>query len=300
VALTVTVRTVPANGIDIEVATAGEGPTLLLLHGFPHTWRVWSAMIQALARARHVIAADLRGLGGSSRAAGGYDAMTLSRDAESLLDALGAGTADIAAIDAGAPPAFVLAMRRPDRIRKMILMESTLGRLPGAEDFFAAGPPWWFGFHAVPGLAESVLAGHEGAYLDFFYRAGMRSGRVIDPAVRDAFVEAYSGQESLRCGFGHYRAIPESARQLSDLAARSRLRVPTLAIGSHPVGDALRRQLAPITDDLHGELIADCGHIIPLDRPDAALALFSSFLASPSAEDAIQHVSRSNVRAGQR
>src|SRR5919197_225341 len=112
----VTVRTVPANGIDIEVATAGEGPALLLLHGFPHTWRVWSAMIPELARTRRVI---------------------------------------------------------------------------------AAGPPWWFGFHAVPGLAETVLAGHEGAYLDFFYRAGTHAGHGIDPALRDAFVEAYSGQESL-------------------------------------------------------------------------------------------------------
>ena len=279
-ASSVTVRTVPANGIDIEVATAGEGPALLLLHGFPHTWRVWSAMIPALARSRRVIAADLRGLGGSTRAAGGYDVMTLSHDAQSLLDALGAGTADVAGIDAGAPPAFVLAMRRPDRVRKLILMESTLGRLSGAEDFFAAGPPWWFGFHAVPGLAETVLVGHEGAYLDFFYRTGTHAGHGIDPALRDAFVEAYRGQESLRCGLEHYRALPESGRQLSELAARSRLQVPTLAIGAHPVGDTLRRQLAPVTDDLHGALIADCGHIIPLDRPDVATALFSSFLTS--------------------
>src|SRR5690242_659240 len=148
----VTIRTVSANGIDIEFAVAGEGPALLLLHGFPHTWRVWSAMIPALARGRTVIAADLRGLGGSTRAAGGYDAFSLSRDAELLLDALGARTADVAGIDAGGPPAFALAMRRPDRVRRLILMESTLGRLPGAEDFFAAGAPWWFGFHAVPGL----------------------------------------------------------------------------------------------------------------------------------------------------
>lgn len=239
-------------------------------------------MIPALAQTRRVIAADLRGLGGSTRAAGGYDVMTLSSDAESLLDALGAATADVAGIDAGAPPAFALAMRRPDRVRKLILMESTLGRLLGAEDFFAAGQPWWFGFHAVPGLAETVLSGHEGAYLDFFYRAGTHAGRGIDPAVRDAFVAAYRGRESLRCGFGHYRALPESGRQLSELAARSRLQVPTLAIGAHPVGDTLRRQLAPITDDLHSELVPDCGHIIPLDRPDAAIALFSSFLNSPA------------------
>jgi hypothetical protein len=81
---------------------------------------------------------------------------------------------------------------------------------------------------------------------------------------------------------------------------RRDLRVPTLAIGSRPVGDTLRRRLALITDHLHGELIAGCGRIIPLDRPDAALALFSSFLAGPSARDVIHHVSRSNARAGQR
>jgi pimeloyl-ACP methyl ester carboxylesterase len=274
----VTIRTIAANGIDFEVAVAGDGPALLLLPGFPHTWRVWSAMIPRLSAGRRLIAPDLRGLGGTTRALGGYDAVSLSRDVEALLDTLGVQTADVAGIDAGVPPAFVLAMRRPDRVRRLIVMESTLGRLPGAEDFFAAGAPWWFGFHAVPGLPETVLAGHEGEYLDFFYRAGTHSGRGIEPAVRDAFVAAYRGRESLRCAFEYYRAMPESARQLSELAARGRLQVPTMAIGAHPVGDALRRQLAPLTDELRGELIADCGHIIPLDRPDAAAALFSSFL----------------------
>jgi pimeloyl-ACP methyl ester carboxylesterase len=274
----VTVRPVPANGIVIEAATGGAGPALLLLHGFPHTWQVWRPMIPALARTRRVIAADLRGIGGSTRASGGYDALTLSRDAEALLDALGVGTADVAAIDAGVPPALTLAMRRPDRITRLIVMEATAGRLPGAEDFFAAGPPWWFGFHAVPGLAETVLEGHEDAYLDFFYRAGIHGGREIDPAVRSAFAAAYRGRESLRCAFEHYRAMPESGRQIAELAARTRLRTPTLAIGAHPVGDALHRQLAPIADDLRGEVIPDCGHIIPLDRPEAATPLVTAFL----------------------
>ncbi|WP_237774269.1 hypothetical protein [Actinosynnema sp. ALI-1.44] len=49
--------------------------------------------------------------------------------------------------------------------------------------------------------------------------------------------------------------------------SRGRLTVPTLSIVAHPVGDALERQLRPISDDLTGHLIADCGHIIPLDRP---------------------------------
>lgn len=274
----VRVRTVAANGIDVEVAEAGAGPPVPLLHGFPHTWRLWSLVIPTLARTHRVVAADLRGLGGSTRAQGGYDAMNLSRDAEGVLDALSIERADVVGTDAGAPPAFVLALRAPRRVRRLVLVESALGRLPGAEAFFAAGPPWWFGLHAVPGLAKQVLTGQEDAYLDFFYRTGTHDGRGIDPALRAAFVTAYQGAESLRCAFEHYRAMPTSAAQIAELVAATRLTAPTLAVGTQPVGDALHRQPLPVSDDLRGALITDCGHLVALDRPDALLDLLTDFL----------------------
>lgn len=266
---------VTANGIDINVAVTGQGPALLLLHGFPHTWRLWTAVIPQLARHHRVIAPDLRGLGATTRTPDGYDAATLAADAEALLDALDEPAATVVGIDAGAPPAFLLAMRRPDRVRRLVLMESLLGRLPGAEDFLAGGPPWWFGFHAVPGLAETVLAGHEADYIGWFLDAGTR-GRGVPPAIRSHFITAYTGREALRSAFGHYRAMPESAAQIADATAAGRLTVPTAAIGAHPVGDALARQLHPVTDDLTAHLIEDCGHIIPLDRPDALMPLLTS------------------------
>ncbi|MET8852762.1 alpha/beta fold hydrolase [Amycolatopsis sp. NPDC004625] len=265
---------VRANGIDVNVVVTGDGPAFLLLHGFPHTWRLWTAVIPQLARHHRVIAPDLRGLGATTRADGGYDAGTLAADAEALLDALGEPVATVAGIDAGAPPAFLLALRRPRRVRRLVLMESLLGRLPGAEDFLAGGPPWWFGFHAVPGLAETVLAGHEADYVGWFLDAGTR-GRGVPPAIRDHFTAAYTGREALRCAFEHYRAMPESAAQLAAATATGRLTVPTVAIGAHPVGGTLARQLRPITDDLTTHRIDDCGHLIPLDRPDALLPLLS-------------------------
>lgn len=266
---------VRANGIDINVVVTGEGPAFLLLHGFPHTWRLWTAVIPHLARHHRVIAPDLRGLGATTRTDGGYDAGTLAADAEALLDALGEPAATVAGIDAGAPPAFLLALRRPGRVRRLVLMESLLGRLPGAEDFLAGGPPWWFGFHAVPGLPETVVAGHEADYLGWFLDAGTR-GRGVPPAIRDHFVAAYTGRDALRSAFAHYRAMPESAAQIARATAAGRLTVPAVAIGAHPVGDTLARQLRPVTDDLSAHLIEDCGHIIPLDRPDALLPLLTS------------------------
>jgi pimeloyl-ACP methyl ester carboxylesterase len=274
----VRLRRVTVNGIGLNVATAGTGPAVLLLHGFPHTWRLWTEVIGPLARRHRVIAPDLRGFGESDRPAGGYDAGTLAADAAALLEALDAGPAAVIGIDLGAPPAFLLAMRRPAPVRRLVLMESLLGDLPGAEEFLSAGPPWWFGFHAEPGLAETVLTGHEEAYVGWFLDRGTL-GRGVRPDIRAEFVRAYTGGEALRAAFGPYRALAAGARQIREAVTGARLTVPTLTIGAHPVGRSLERQLRPHADRLTGRVIPDCGHIIPLDRPEELLSLLDPFLA---------------------
>ncbi|MGX5181544.1 alpha/beta fold hydrolase [Streptomyces avermitilis] len=270
-------RRVSVNGVELNVALAGKGPAVLLLHGFPHTWELWTDVMAGLSERYRVIAPDLRGFGASTRAKTGYDAGSLADDAAALLETLGAAPAAVVGIDAGTPPALLLALRRPGLVRRLVVMESLLGRLPGAESFLADGAPWWFGFHAVPGLAETVLEGNEARYLDWFLDTGTL-GDGVRPAVRDAFVRAYTGREALRCAFSYYRALPVSATQIERAFDTARLTVPSMAVGSHPVGAALERQLRPFADDLTGHLVEDCGHIIPLHRPDALLALLHPFL----------------------
>ncbi|GGP55572.1 alpha/beta fold hydrolase [Saccharothrix coeruleofusca] len=272
-------RRVEVNGVELNVAIAGGGPAVLLLHGFPHTWRLWSGTMDRLAGRYRVIAPDLRGFGASARAVEGYDAGTLAADAEALLDALGESSAAVVGIDAGVAPAVLLALRRPNLVRRLVVMEGVVGDLPGAENIVGRGLPWWFGFHAVPGLAETVLAGNEAPYINWFLDAGTL-GRGVPDDIRAAFVQAYTGSEALRCAFSYYRALPTSARQIREAVAMARLTTPTMAVGSHPVGTALERQLRPIADDLVGHHLQDCGHIIPLDRPDALLALLDPFLAA--------------------
>ncbi|MBO2451117.1 hypothetical protein J4573_28735 [Actinomadura barringtoniae] len=94
------------------------------------------------------------------------------------------------------------------------------------------------------------------------------------------FAEAYSGQDALRAAFSHYRAMPTTAEQIQNAAEGSRLAVPTMAVGAHPIGRALERQLRPIADDLVGHHLDDCGQIIPLDRPQALLELLVPFLTA--------------------
>jgi len=273
-------RDVAANTITIRVALAGDGPPLLLLHGWPHTWALWHSVMPALARSHRVIAPDLRGIGATTRPDDGYDLHTLADDAAALLHALGAGPAGVVGIDLGASVAWMLAVRHPERVGRLAIMEGLLGRLPGAERFLAAGPPWWFGFHAAPGgLAETVLEGHEAEYLDWFLRAGTAGGRGVDRATRDAFVDAYRGRDALRGGFAHYRALAANAELVAAAAALPRPAIPTLAIAGGVVGDALARQLRPITADLTTATIQDCGHLIPLEQPDALVAALTRHLA---------------------
>ncbi|MGV9634210.1 alpha/beta fold hydrolase [Nocardia rhamnosiphila] len=269
---------IDANSVDLAVTVSGSGPGLVLLHGWPHTRRIWDQVIPALARDHLVIAPDLRGLGDSARPRDGYDAGTLAADLAGLLDGFDLPAASVLALDASVPAAFLFALRHPERVHRLVLMESLLAPLPGAEEFLAAGPPWWFGFHAVPGLAETVLAGHEAEYIDWFLTAGTTRPERIPPDLRAAVLRAYTGAEALRGGFAYYRAMPENARQIATAVADCRLRVPTLALGADSVGNALYRQSSTVADDLVGRLIPACGHIIPLDRPDALLAEVVPFL----------------------
>ncbi len=268
------------NGIAMNVASAGAGDPVVLLHGWPHTWRVWSEVLPTLAEEHLVIAPDLRGLGESDRPATGYDLNTLADDVLGVIEAFGLTTAQVVGIDLGAPVAFFTALRNPERVRRLVVMEAMIGTLPGAEAFLKTGPPWWFGFHAVPGLAETVLAGHEGDYLDWFLRSGTL-GRGIPASMRDAFVAAYTGTDRLRAGFDHYRAMRPNAELIAELVKKQRLTMPVAAIGGATVGEATAGQIEPIADDVHRYLIPDGGHILPLDRPKELLEILVPFLRRP-------------------
>ncbi|WP_224362351.1 alpha/beta fold hydrolase [Hyalangium versicolor] len=277
------IRRVSANAISVNVATAGDGPAVLLLHGWPHTWEVWRPVLPALATTHRVIAPDLRGLGASDKPEEGYDLHTLADDVAALLDALGVERAAVVGIDLGAPIAFMTAARHRDRVERLVVMESLIGRLPGAERFLANGPPWWFGFHAVPGLPETVLAGNVGAYIDWFLRAGTYERAGVPKPLRDAFVASYEDPRTLHCGFQHYRAMTANAALVAEAVAQGPLRLPVLALGGNVVGDALYRQLLAVAPNLRGAILERCGHIIPADAPDALLAELRPFLGESPA-----------------
>ena len=128
-------RDLSANGVRLHVAEAGEGPLVLLLHGFPEFWWAWRAQLPALAAAGfRAVAPDLRGYGGSDKPPRGYDLPTAASDVAALVRALGERDAVVVGHDWGGLVAWTMAalfgLRTIKKIEKPERTMETLRDLP--------------------------------------------------------------------------------------------------------------------------------------------------------------------------
>ncbi len=115
-------RLVRAGRIEMHVAEAGEGPPLLLVHGWPQHWYCWRKLIGGLADEYRVICPDLRGLGWSDAPAAGYDKETLADDLLNLIDALGLRSVRYVGHDWGGWAGYLLALRAPERVERYLAL----------------------------------------------------------------------------------------------------------------------------------------------------------------------------------
>jgi pimeloyl-ACP methyl ester carboxylesterase len=116
-------RDLSANGVRLHVAETGEGPLVLLLHGFPQFWWTWRAQLTALAGAGfRAVAADLRGYGASDKPPRGYDLPTLSGDVAALVRALGERDAVLVGHDWGGLVAWTTAVLHPRSVRRLAVL----------------------------------------------------------------------------------------------------------------------------------------------------------------------------------
>ena len=125
-----TSRYVDTGELRLHAVIGGEGPPLLLVHGWPETWYAWRLLMPALARDFEVIAVDQRGRGLSDKPAGGYDTGTLANDLVALMDALGHERFAVVGHDTGFAIAYALAADHPDRVERVALAE--IPGLPGS------------------------------------------------------------------------------------------------------------------------------------------------------------------------
>ncbi len=166
-------RDVAANGARFHVAEVGEGPAVLLLHGFPTFWWTWRHVMVALAEAGYrAIAMDLRGFGGSDHPPHGYDPVTLSADACGVLRSLGEPEATVVGHGWGAVGAWAMSVLEPELVPRIVPISMPHPRALRAN--LRHGGQWaTLGYvldFQVPFIPERLLQANDAARIEVFLR----------------------------------------------------------------------------------------------------------------------------------
>ena len=210
------------DDVLLHYVTAGTGPPLVLIHGWPQTWFEWVRIMPALAEKYTVIAPDMRGLGDSSRPLSGYDKQTVARDIWQVVNGkLGHDRFFLAGHDWGGPTAYALTTQHPEAIRRLAIVDVVI---PGdGGDFSQGGRRWHHQFHMTPDLPEALMQGREDVYLRWFYREFAYLPTAIGENEIQEYLRTYRQPGAMRAGFSYYRALPQDAATNREIIARMKL-----------------------------------------------------------------------------
>lgn len=274
---------IQTNGIRLHAVTQGEGPLMLMLHGFPEFWYSWRHQIPEFAQDHKVVAIDLRGYNDSDKPEGlaAYQLSELIQDVRGVIQSLGYERCVLVGHDWGGAIAWTFADAYPDMVERLIVLN-----LPHPAKF-AAGlrtpqqllRSWYVFFFQLPLLPEWALQA-----FDYQLIANMLQGTAIDktafsPADLQAYQQAAAKPGALTAMINYYRANilqPELRSPQWDV-----LQVPTLLIwGENDV--ALGKELTCGTDayvrDLTLRYIPNCSHWVQQEQPQLVNQYMREFL----------------------
>jgi pimeloyl-ACP methyl ester carboxylesterase len=277
-------RYVEVGGLTLHAVVGGDGPPLLLVHGWPETWYAWRFIMPPLARDFTVVAVDQRGIGLSDKPADGYDTGTLARDLVGLMSALGYGRFALYGTDTGMPIAYAVAADDPERISRLVVSEAPLPGITPSPPLFL--PPvlnarlWHLAFNQLPAeVNEALVRGREEIFFGSELNASAGTKKLPAETVQYYVDRVSSGPDALRGSFGFYRAILTSAAQNEQRKSR-RLPMPVLAIGGEEsVGEAAGNTMKLVADDVQTVVLNGAAHWVAEQAPEALLAAVTAFLA---------------------
>ena len=268
-----------SDGVRLHYVRQGQGPTVVLMHGWPGFWYDWRRIIPRLAETADVIAPDFRGFGDSDKPtrppAEAYTVRHLAGDITSLLDHLGIGQAVLAGHDIGAAVAQVLARTVPQRVLALALFNPSYPGV-GARRFEPAAQCefWYQHFHNLPWADQLIGYSRDTVrlYLGHFYDHWTGRKEAVRPSEFEAIVDVFTRPGAVRASLGWYRAR-EAARSHDAAADPKTLQVaqPTFVLWGEadpviPVRWSDR--LAMYFPRLSVRLLPGVGHFVPFEAPD--------------------------------
>jgi haloacetate dehalogenase len=276
---------VRTTGAEINLVRGGEGPPVLLLHGWPQTLVQWHLVAPLLAERHTVICADLRGHGDSSKPDGGppaYSKRVMALDQVEMMEALGHSRFALVGHDRGARVGFRLALDHPDRVVALALLDiaPTLTVLASVDKDVATRIYHWFFLVQPDGLPERLIAADTGFFLRWHLRHWSGgSDAFFAPAALAEYERCLSDPEAVRANGDDLRALVSIDAE-DDEADRGRRRIacPLLVLwGSRWIGGDLVPPWLEWADDVRGRAL-DAGHFLADEHPDETAAELLAFL----------------------
>jgi pimeloyl-ACP methyl ester carboxylesterase len=269
---------IQTDGARIHVRVGGQGPAVVLLHGFGDTGDMWAPLAADLARDHVVVVPDLRGTGLSSHPDGGYDKRTQAADIRSVLTQLGLDRAAIVGHDIGTMVAYAYAARYPDQTEKLVVMDAPIPGIPPWDEIVRSPLLWHFDFGG-PDM-ERLVSGRERIYLDRFWNEFAGDASKIDEATREHYAKLYALPGAMHSAFAQFRSIRQDARDNIGSVA-TKLTMPVLAIGGEKSFNSteavVMRNAAVNVTEL---VIPNSGHWLMEEAPAATMAAIRAFLTS--------------------
>lgn len=272
-------ETATVNGTTLHYIRAGRGPAVILIHGFPQDWFEYRPIMPRLAKRSTVIAIDLRGIGGSTPSADGYDAATMAEDLYQLISTLRLGPVYVVGHDIGGHVAYAFARRYPQITRGVMILDTPIPGVDGWEEVQGAPFMWHIHFMQVPGLAEKLVDGRQAAYLGYFFQFGK-----FTPEEIEHYVQAYGTPAQLHAVFEMYRAFPSNAQ--FNAAHREPIEVP-IFFGTGD-GSPFAKLVPRIADGLRAQgcthvesgLIHGAVHYVVEDQPEEVTDLIQRYAST--------------------
>jgi pimeloyl-ACP methyl ester carboxylesterase len=276
------------TGVKLHYVVGGKGDPVILLPGWPETWWEFHKMMPELAKHYRVVSVDLRGMGGSSKPADGYDKKTMAKDIHELIRHLGYEKANIVGHDIGAQVAYSFATNFAQATQKLAMMD-----IPHSEEGLLKWPllpehgtfsdkidenhpyPWWFAFHQVPGLNEKLLAGGRiRLEQDWIFHYLLKDDASVGQLDRDVYAAAYTSADAIRAGDAWYQGFTQD---IIDDKTYKKLDMPVLGMAG-PGYNWLKSVMSAKATNVNVVKIPDCGHFIPEEKPEVATKLLVDFL----------------------
>jgi 2-hydroxymuconate-semialdehyde hydrolase len=266
---------VSVSGRLLHLREQGEGPPVLLIHGIPTSGLLWTDVAERLAPRARVLAVDLLGYGLSARPAGlAVDVLAQAGYLVELLDALGVERATVVGHDIGGGVAQNLAVRYPERVERLGLVNSVCydsWPIPEMKAIRAASPVVGI---VPPGLTTEAL--------ELGLRRGFHHSERAEPFL-DAFLEPFSTPEGMAVFLEHVHSL--DSRHTEEIAPRLReLRVPAAVVWGREDPFQKAHWGERLAADIPGAeltLVDDASHFAPADAPEPVAGALLRLLERP-------------------